>query len=192
MIFYIHGLNSSSNSEKFTKLKKFFKNEEVVGLNYDSRHLEDYDKVLNDLKSQIDKYEHHNQILLIGTSLGGYWANQLSNFYNCKKVLLNPCLFPSKMMINFLDKEQTIFETGEKYIFTQEIVEALSEHENKIYKDKTLCFLEMGDEVLDNKLNQGIFKNTKSFPGGNHRFERFNEVLPEISKLYYTEIFFHD
>lgn len=192
MIFYIHGLNSSSNSEKFEKLKKFFKNEEVIGLNYDSRHLENYDKILSDLKRQIDKYKHHDQIMLVGTSLGGYWANQLSNIYKCKKVLLNPCLFPSKMMQTFVGGKQTIFETGETYMFTQEIVEALSEHENDLYKDKTLCLLEMCDEVLDNKLNQGIFKNTISYSGGNHRFSRFEEILPKVSELYYTEIFFHE
>jgi uncharacterized protein len=188
MIFYIHGLNSSSKSEKLSKLKNYFKEEIVVGLDYDSRHIEDYPFVLQHLRSQIDTFEHHNQILLLGTSLGGYWCSQLSNIYECKKVLLNPCLFPSKMLVRNVDKEQTIFETGETYLFTQKMLDALSQNENKIYKDKTLCLLELGDEVLDNTLNQGLFNNTISYTGGNHRFERFEEVLPLISNLYYSEI----
>jgi uncharacterized protein len=192
MIFYIHGLNSSSKSEKLTKLKHYFKDEIVLGLDYDSRQLEDYDFVLHHLRTQIDKFEHHSQILLLGTSLGGYWCSQLSNIYKCKKVLLNPCLFPSKMLGKNVNREQTIFETGETYMFTQKMLDALSENENNIYKDKTLCLLELGDEVLDNTLNQGIFQNTISYEGGNHRFERFETVLPLISQLYYAEIFFSD
>jgi uncharacterized protein len=188
MIFYIHGLNSSANSEKLKKLQAFFTDETVVGLEYDSKALDDYEKVFNHLKAQIDQFNHYNQILLIGTSLGGYWSNQLSNFYKCKKVLLNPCLFPSKMMAYKINQQQTIYETGETYIFTQKILDALSKNENALYKDKTLVFLEMGDEVLDNRLNQGILEHTTSFEGGNHRFQRFEAILPEVSKLYYAEI----
>jgi uncharacterized protein len=192
MIFYIHGLNSGSKSEKLSKLKNYFKDEMVLGLDYDSRNLDDYDFVLQHLRSQIDEFEHHNQILLVGTSLGGYWCSQLSNIYECKKVLLNPCLFPSTMLAKNVDRVQTIYETGETYIFTQKMIDALSKNENNIYKDKTLCLLELGDEVLDNTLNQGIFQNTISYEGGNHRFERFETVLPLISQLYYAEIFFTD
>jgi predicted esterase YcpF (UPF0227 family) len=184
MIFYIHGLNSGSKSEKLSKLKNYFKEEIVVGLDYDSKSLDDYDFVLQHLRTQIDKFEHHNQILFVGTSLGGYWCNQLSDIYKCKKVLLNPCLFPSKMLLKNVDRVQTIFETGETYIFTQQMLDALSKNENNIYKDKTLCLLELGDEVLDNTLNQGIFENTISYTGGNHRFARFEEVLPSISLFY--------
>ena len=158
----------------------------MVGLDYDSRQLEDYRFVLQHLRSQIDKFEHHNQILLLGTSLGGYWCSQLSNIYECKKVLFNPCLFPSKMLVKNLNRQQTIYATGERYIFTQTMLDALSENENNIYTDKTLCLLELGDEVLDNTLNQGVFQNTISYEGGNHRFERFEEVLPLVSHLYYT------
>jgi uncharacterized protein len=187
MIFYIHGLNSGSKSEKLSKLKNYFKEEIVVGLDYDSKSLDDYDFVLQHLRTQIDKFEHHNRILFVGTSLGGYWCNQLSDIYKCKKVLLNPCLFPSKMLLKNVDRVQTIFETGETYIFTQQMLDALSKNENNIYKDKTLCLLELGDEVLDNTLNQGIFENTIAYTGGNHRFARFEAVLPSIS-LFYMEI----
>ncbi|MEY4936327.1 MAG: hypothetical protein RIS64_2686 [Bacteroidota bacterium] len=144
MIFYIHGLNASANSEKLKKLQAFFKEETVAGLEYDSKALDNYDKVFHHLRAQIDSFKPSNPLLLIGTSLGGYWSSQLSNYYQCKKVLLNPCLFPSKMMAYKINQEQTIYETGETYIFTQKMLDALSKKEKNLYKEKTLVFLEMG------------------------------------------------
>jgi predicted esterase YcpF (UPF0227 family) len=81
---------------------------------------------------------------------------------------------------------QTIYETGETYIFTQKMLDALRKNENNLYKEQTLVFLEMGDDVLDNRLNQGIFENTTSFEGGNHRFQRFEAILPEVAKFYHN------
>ena len=184
MIVYVHGLNSNSQGNKLELLKTFFKHKIVIGVDYDSRNLKDYGFVLGDLKRQIEQYNPDTPLLLIGTSLGAYWANQLSNHYKCKKVLLNPCLFPSKMLKSKIGKEQTIYETGEIYIFTKEMVESLGQKEHEMDLDKTLCLLEMGDEIIDNQQNQNIFPNTICFPNGNHRFSRFKEVLPLMADFY--------
>ncbi len=184
MIIYIHGLDSNPNADKALQLKKYFGDKDILtmSLEYDSSKLE---TAIDDLNGQLEAIntEHnlHGQFMLVGTSLGGYFASQLSNIWKCKKVLLNPCLFPSKMLSL---GERTIYKTGQTYLLTKETVAAISANENEILKDSTYCFLQMGDAVLDNNLNKNIFKHTFIQEGGNHRFENFESILPKIEDFY--------
>lgn len=87
---YIYGFNSNSNSSTKDMLNTLLKEfgYEVVSVDYDQM----------DPNASLDKIEDYvetNDIdLVIGSSLGGFYTLCVSN--NVKKIVINPCMFPSK------------------------------------------------------------------------------------------------
>ena len=87
---YIYGFNSSSNSSTKDTLNTLLKEfgYEVVSIDYDQL----------DPNASLDKIEYYiennNIDLVIGSSLGGFYTLCVSN--NVKKIVINPCMFPSK------------------------------------------------------------------------------------------------
>jgi len=84
-IIYIHGLLSSNNSSKTEWLKQA--NHTVFNplLNYK----EDSKTIFSDLEKLCDQYRID---LIIGSSMGGWLAYNLSNKYNIPSLLFNPSL----------------------------------------------------------------------------------------------------
>ena len=87
---YIYGFNSNSNSSTKDMLNTLLKEfgYEVVSVDYDQMDP-------NASLDKIEDYIENNDIdLVIGCSLGGFYTLCVSN--NVKKIVINPCMFPSK------------------------------------------------------------------------------------------------
>lgn len=87
---YIYGFNSNSNSSTKDMLNTLLKEfgYEVVSIDYDQMDP-------NASLDKIEDYVENNNIdLVIGSSLGGFYTLCVSN--NVKKIVINPCMFPSK------------------------------------------------------------------------------------------------
>ena len=89
-IIYLHGFNSDENSNTVISLKKIFN--DLIGISYDYI-IPDlaHEKIKNTIDAvlKIDK-----EIILVGTSLGAFWANYFAQKYLLKCVLVNPSLYP--------------------------------------------------------------------------------------------------
>ncbi len=110
MILYIHGFASSSKATKANLLRKSFNNVESIDLNPKPTiaitQLSDF------IQKQKDK-----KILLIGSSLGGYYSLYLSKKFNLNVVLVNPSLNPSKSLIRYADCEVFNYQTDKPFLF---------------------------------------------------------------------------
>ena len=93
-ILYIHGYNGSPHGEKYDMLRQCYPNAEILAPQHDSIPTSVY-PLLDGIASGLDA---HND-LIIGTSLGGFWANFFSLRYGVRAVLLNPVVSPSKRLI---------------------------------------------------------------------------------------------
>lgn len=87
MILFFHGLDSDNQTTKFTAIGHPHKHCETVdyrrrGYGEISRH---YDELI----------VRHNPALLVGHSLGGYWALLKSQQHGLPCVLINPQLYPA-------------------------------------------------------------------------------------------------
>ena len=87
---YIYGFNSNSNSSTKDMLNTLLKEfgYEVVSIDYDQM---DPNASLDKIEDYI---ENNNIDLVIGSSRGGFYTVCVSN--NVKKIVINPCMFPSK------------------------------------------------------------------------------------------------
>lgn len=92
LIIYLHGFRSFSESNKFRLLQEMFPNEKVISLDYSPHDPElasqQITKVILEEEADID------DILVIGTSLGGFWARWAAASFSVKSILINPVLHP--------------------------------------------------------------------------------------------------
>lgn len=95
MIIYIHGYDSDGleTSEKIRKGTSI----EVVTAGY---RCKEADAALFDISKTIDKYKSED-VLLVGTSLGGFWANYFAELWNLRCVLINPTPNPSTSLLKY-------------------------------------------------------------------------------------------
>jgi hypothetical protein len=94
-IVYVPGFGG--NNERSTTyqaiLKEFGDKHEVACLKYDNL---DPEKAKLQLEEQLYKnFQENNEIVLVGTSLGGYWANYLCERFDFPTILVNPSYDPS-------------------------------------------------------------------------------------------------
>ncbi len=180
---YIHGFNSAGYGEKVNHLRDAFGAENIITINlpYDP-------KKAMDLLQYLVRNLKEEPLILVGTSLGGYYASYLTYKYGNISVLINPSTHPIESLKNEVGKYKN-YKTDEEYIFTREHLESLKDYFIPIeklnnYNDKILVYLDEDDELLDSKKTAEYFKNfyVKMYPGGNHRFQHMKELIEDLKQ----------
>lgn len=144
--YYIHGFNSGSNSSSIERLRLALE-EEVVALSYDSGI--SFEENIKSLIEQIDAASEEDSCI-IGTSLGGFYADKVASHFGFPCVLFNPVCKPCEELRQFLG-ENVNFSTHERYSLTEEI---LSSYEGRDFVDdcgiQRTVFVSTRDEILLN------------------------------------------
>jgi uncharacterized protein len=180
-VVYLHGFNSSPSSLKARLVHDFCA---ALNIRADIPTLS-YDPVLamNTAHSCVTAASGL-PALLIGSSLGGYYATALAERYGLKAALVNPAVSPcDNLRAEFLGKQRNMY-TGEEYEFTLAHVDALRKFDVKTISDprRYLLLVQTGDEVLDYRLAVQRYAGCQQIvqQGGNHSFEKFADMLPAI------------
>lgn len=82
-IYCIHGYNGKANNTTAQTIKKIRPEDEVIAQQFD----------LLDLQSVYDRISEAQPDILVGNSLGGFYA--LTWGGNCRRIVVNPCMRPS-------------------------------------------------------------------------------------------------
>jgi predicted esterase YcpF (UPF0227 family) len=90
---YIHGYNGTPDGPKTDMLRCKFRKAEIIALPHDSMPAHVY-KLLDGIASELDISDD----MIIGNSLGGFWANYFSIRYGIGAVLINPVVSPVKSL----------------------------------------------------------------------------------------------
>lgn len=180
-IVYLHGFNSafSPDNEKVRALSTLGR---VVGVNYNS--CDTYDNIYRSLHKALSHYDR-DELLLVGTSLGGFWAAEMASALSCFSVIINPCYAPGKMLEKYIGP-QVNHVTKQKRTFTEEAVLSYGFRtiHTAAYHYLPLVLLDMEDEVIDSTKSLEIFQTfpIQYWKGGSHRFDHIQEALPHIEK----------
>lgn len=123
-------------------------------------------------------------LVVIGSSLGGYYANWIAEQLHCKAVLLNPVIDPWKIKIledspdrsdlqvkAWLDFRET-YQTELKALCVTEITEP----------NRYLLVAARGDELLDWRLMQAHYKAAHQIiiPESNHGISDFEQYISKV------------
>lgn len=185
-VIYIHGFNSSADSQK-AQLFSHYCTENFPGLDLCIPTLSyDPEQAMTELEQQVMAVDGEIG-LLVGSSLGGYYATYLSEKYALKAALINPAVLPCRNTGNEFLGLHTNYYTGETYELNMKHVDYLRSLEVDVlqYPDNYLLLVQTGDEVLDYQLAVAYYQQSIKIiqDGGNHGFVNFAAVLPEIFKF---------
>lgn len=121
--------------------------------------------------------------LLVGSSLGGYYATHLAERHGLKALLINPAVNPHQLFDGYLGT-QTNHYTGETWELTHDHVSALAELEVAPPEDaaRYQVWLQTGDETLDYRRAERFYRACalRIEAGGDHSFQRFAQHLPAL------------
>ena len=125
---------------------------------------------------------------LIGSSLGGFWAQVLAPEFDASMVLINPSVRPDETLARHVGRYRNEATGGETVLTATDVAELRHYRvEPCDPRVPTLVLLDSADEVLDYRVAEAAFRGcgrTLVYPGGSHRFEHLPEALPEIRALY--------
>jgi predicted esterase YcpF (UPF0227 family) len=123
-------------------------------------------------------------VTLVGSSLGGHYANYLAERHQLPAILINPATVHSLNLAKFIG-DHVNFNTGEPFSFTAEHASQLRAQVSQPTPGRYWLLLEQGDEVLDYQQAEVFYAAVRQsvFAGGNHSFSRFPELLPEIVRF---------
>jgi uncharacterized protein len=189
MIIYLHGFNSGGQSQKALWLRTQLAPVPVFAPTYPAHRAKEALRVLRKFIRRLRRENPQNKtLMLIGSSLGGFWAQRLAPEFGARIVLINPSIRPDETLARHTGRYRNE-ATGEETVLTAEDVRALQAQRVEPCNPTvpTLVLLDAGDEVLDYRIAAAALRGcgkTIVYPGGSHRFEHLAEALPEIRALY--------
>jgi uncharacterized protein len=188
VIILFHGLGSAHPNGTFRRLEKELSGDySVVGVNYDYM---DIDRNIVELKDLWQRYLVGHDVYVLGTSLGGFWADYFANTYDVKRqVLVNPVTRPEVDLKQFLGvrfSEQRRLE----YKITEADLLAYSKIKIPINKDiESLVILTKDDPVIDYRAALKKYSNLGNSQliirkSGGHSLPLSDPLYLEVLKLF--------
>jgi len=122
-------------------------------------------------------------LTLVGSSLGGFYATVMAERLGCRAVLLNPAVHPHRHFERYLGPQKNLY-TGEEFTLTPAHVDDLCEMDVAAISrpQRYWLFVETGDEVLDYREAVAYYAGAlqEVVRGGDHALVSFPEHIPEI------------
>ena len=181
MYIYLHGFNSSGDSAKGRYLAQALAPCPVYTPTYSA----DPDTAITGLSQTLRGLPAGASPILIGSSLGGFYAQYLAHQFRLAAILLNPALQPWQTLQPYLGW-QTNYYSGERYYFGEQEMGCLARYdilEPCADPIPTLVLLDAGDELIDYHVAQERYADCAQvivYPGGNHQFMHLREAVAAI------------
>jgi uncharacterized protein len=174
---YLHGFNSAydPNSGKVQSLSLIG---DVHGVTYNT--FGTYEEIIDEISAQVS---FSDDLVFVGTSLGGFWAAEMGRRFSVPSVIINPCTDPRTMLQKYVGAVETNYINGDVNTLTSKSANSYpGSGISRAGRYLPLVLLDMGDEVIDSFQTR---EDLKDFPmacweGGSHRFEHTNEALDDI------------
>ena len=171
VIVLFHGFRSAMPNNHYQIFYNTFGlTHTVAGYNYDYTDVERNMAELDDL---MERYLKGRRLTVVGTSLGGFWANYFANKVGAERlILINPVVDPMDTMRRNMG-QQFSKKRQQNFIVTEDHVEAYAQVSPGRHNDtSTLVLLARDDEVLDYTIAEKTFiahGEVVVFDQGGHR-----------------------
>ena len=181
-LLYLHGFLSSPQSEKAQQTAAYC---DSIGMEGDYtlpllRH-----GPSENIKQLSDWVEsnRNKDLVLIGSSLGGYYAAYLAEKYNLPAALINPAVRPFDLLESYIGSHKN-YHTDDVHEVTKEHMLELRELyvTEPAHLDKLMILLQTGDETLDYRLALEKYRRSLCIVriGGDHSYANYVSDLPQI------------
>lgn len=169
-VVYIHGFDSSPNSSTAQVLRTHYSHEKFLCPAID--HRSDPDKLQAQFDALGKRLMRQDDVVVVGSSAGGLWADYMAIKYGLKTVLINPALSPSTLFPSFdLPAEYIV-----KYKKLERYLEGRPRHH-------TVVFSGTGDDVVPSSVVKHHHKNTRLLAGVGHRLTDYKPVFAAVDSF---------
>lgn len=184
-IIYFHGFASQGNSEKSRALRDFFGDENVLSPDLPINPLE----VVN-LIDDLVRENRDEQLFLVGTSLGGFYAWWASQRWDIPCMLVNPSTRPSSTIGNNPGTFKN-HATGEDFQVLPEFKDLWSfmEYEAKTNQNGANINMALAADDAVIPFSRAIVdipytNDTVITPDGGHRYtDRWADVVTKVAQI---------
>jgi predicted esterase YcpF (UPF0227 family) len=188
LIVYLHGFRSSPRSSKAVltgeAIKKLSTSEHPI--EWYCPQLVASPKASMDMVIQHIDSSNHDRLIVMGSSLGGYYANYLAEKYGCKAVALNPAVRAPRELKSHVGV-LTSYDTDEPYDFRPEYIDELTNLQVESITNPSRYFLmaAKGDELLDWQEMVNFYKGAEQLvlEGSDHGISEYPQHLPQVLKF---------
>ncbi len=185
MLVYVHGFRSSGQSSKAQVLSNHFGAHSVKAPDLPASPEEALKLVEEIVK------ESSEPVLLVGSSLGGFYSLVLAANLNITAVLINPSLRPWQTLADGVGWHKLI-HSDDDFEWKQSYNDHLAQcgkmlEDTPPFDERLHFFLAEDDELLDHSSVPQLFPNAATlvyFSKCTHRFLRFEEIIDKIAKIY--------
>jgi len=124
-----------------------------------------------------------DRIVVIGSSLGGFYANYLAEKYGCKAVALNPAVRAARELAPHVGM-MTSYDSNEPFDFRPEYIDELKtlQVEGISRPNRYFLIAAKGDELLDWREMSDFYKGAKQLilEGSDHGIAGYADHLPRV------------
>lgn len=188
LVVYLHGFRSSPRSSKAV-----ITGEAIRNLSSQNNPIEWYcPQLLASPKESMDLVNKHikdskaDQIVVIGSSLGGFYANYLAEQYGCKAVVLNPAVRAPRELAPHVGMLSS-YDSDEPFDFRPEYIDELKALQVESITDPSRYFLlaAKGDELLDWQEMVAFYPGAQQLilEGSDHGIADYSDHLPTVLKF---------
>ena len=188
MILYLHGFRSSPQSTKARILARAI---HEVGHGDDwlcpqlppspRRALEMANRLIEERVAR--GMEPRRQLVVLGSSLGGYYATSLAETWQCRALLFNPVVYAARDLATQVG-EHTMWNSDERFHFLPEYIDELADMAvgRPVHPEHYYLLAAKGDEVLDWREMVDWYKGCelRLLEGSDHGISDFEQWLPEV------------
>jgi predicted esterase YcpF (UPF0227 family) len=123
-------------------------------------------------------------MVVIGSSLGGFYATVLAEELGCRALLINPAVAPARDLARYIGEQTSFHNPGDRFFFRPEFI---AEFEAMIpypitRRERYHVLVAEGDEVLDWREMVAHYLGTQLtvLPGNDHALSDFATRLPTV------------
>ena len=185
LLVYLHGFRSSPRSSKAVMT-----GEAIKALSSAAYPIEWYcPQLLASPKESMNMVTAHieqskaDRIVVIGSSLGGFYANHLAEKYACKAVALNPAVRAARELAPHVGM-MTAYDSDEPFDFRPEYIDELRALQVETITNPARYFLiaAKGDELLDWREMVDFYPGAKQLvlEGSDHGIADYADHLPQV------------
>ena len=194
-IILLHGFNSGPGNKEKVIAQYLAENNLQADFKLIAPQLDGEPRAAIRQINQLIRQHKTGKMHIIGTSLGGFYANYFRAKFKDNSVVvhvINPSWNPSKSLLRAVNQEQENYKSKEKWFFKESYIEQLSGFENfisenlKKYRGKNYTIhLAESDELLSfedfiSYIEKYQVPNKFYNYNSNHRFEKMEELLENI------------
>lgn len=129
----------------------------------------------------VDRYQ--DNLAIVGSSLGGFYATWLAERFGCRAVLINPSVDPLKNLAQHVGVT-TAWHSDEPFEFKQEYIAELADLKvaHITRPERYFLLAATGDEVLDYRDMVVHYAGARQhvIQGGDHAVSEFEQYVDEV------------